>query len=398
MDKGYAMGPDQGDPFHVTTIFTSRLILMMALVFLFVSLLNHQNQMTILILLILGLIGLTNLWSRLAFSKMTFESTLDKHKVFPGEHITLEVAAENAKLLPVWLQVNLRIDPSLFVSETPTCENSYLLWFQRTRFSWTLQALNRGCYPIGHPRITIADLLGFFPRQKIQPDRVEVIVYPKIISIRPVSIPQHIFFGVPGAQSPVQDPVYILGTRDYQSFTPVKFIHWKASARYAKLQEKVCEPSVQEKILIVVDVGLFSTHQATSDFEQMLSAAASMAVNFENRGNAVGFMTNAVISGGASGFVPLGRNRQTLSRILETIARMQMVQDSRLADIFHQHISVLWGISCIFCSHSIDASLVKMKQFYAHKRIPVKYFVSTMGETENTIIPDMIQPIDAICL
>ena len=136
---------------------------------------------------------------------------------------------------------------------------------------------------MGRPHITIADLLGFFPRQKIQPDKIDVIVYPKIIPIRPVLIPRHIFFGIPGAQSPVQDPVYILGTREYQSFTPVKFIHWKASARYAKLQEKVCEPSVQEKILIVVDVGLFFTHQATSDFEQMLSAAASMAVYFKSR-------------------------------------------------------------------------------------------------------------------
>ncbi|WP_300464344.1 DUF58 domain-containing protein [Desulfobacula sp.] len=394
------MDPDQGVPFHVTTIFTSRLILMMALVFLFISLLNHQNQMTLLILLILGLICITKLWSRFAFSKMTFTSILDKHKIFPGERITLDITAENAKLLPVWLQVKVRINPSHFVSDTPLCENSYLLWFQRTRFSWTLQSLKRGCYPIGNPHITIADLLGFFPKQTSHSDRVEVIVYPEIISIRPVSLPQHIFFGVPGAQSPVQDPVYILGTREYQSFTPVKFIHWKASARYAKLQEKVCEPSVQEKILIVVDVGLFFTHQATSDFEQMLSAAASMAVNFENRGNAVGFMTNAVISGGASGFVPLGRNRQTLSRILETIARMQMKQDSRVSDIFHQHISVLWGISCIFCSHSIDSSLVKMKQFYARKRIPVKYFVSTMGEPESnpTIVSDMIQPIDTICL
>ena len=110
-------------------------------------------------------------------------------------------------------------------------------------------------------------------------------------------------------------------------------------------------------------------------------------------------MTNAVIKGNASGFVPLGQNHQTLSQILETMARMQMKQDSRLSDIFHQHISVLWGISCIFCSHSIDSSLVEMKQFYARKRIPVKYFVSTMKDTDNKPIgmSDTIQPIDAIC-
>ena len=400
MDKGILIVTDQNISSHMTTIFTSRLIILIALVFLLIALLNHQNQMTLLILLILGLIASTKIWSRFAFSRITFESKIDKYKVFPGEKIILEVAAENSKFLPVWFQVKVLMDESHFVSDTPICESSFLLWFQKTKFSWKLKSLNRGYFNIGHPRITVADLFGFFPRQKIQQDTIDVIVYPKIIPIRPFSIPDHIFFGVPGAQSPVRDPIYILGTREYQSFTPIKFIQWKASARYNKLQEKVCEPSVQEKILIVVDVDLFHTHHAKKDFEHMLEAVASMAIYFENRGNAVGFMTNAVIKGRKSGFVPLSRNRQNLSRILEIIARMDIAKDSRLSDIFHQHISVLWGISCIFCSHSIDLSIVEMQQFYAHKRIPVKYFVSTMEgvENENTFISDAIQPIESICV
>ena len=385
---------------HMTTIFTEPLIILMALVFLFISLLNHQTQLTILILLVLGMIVFTKFWSRFSFSKMTFDSEIDKNKVFPGEKIRLKIEARNNKLLPVQLQFKLMIDESHFISDTPACENSFLLWFQKTTFSWSLKAMHRGCFNIGHPHIIVADLFGFFPRLKIRQDSVDVIVYPKIIPIRPFSMPEHYFFGVPGAQSPVQDPVYILGTREYQSFTPVKLIHWKASARYDKLQEKVCEPSVQEKILIVVDVELFHTLQAKDDFEIMLEAAASMAVHFESRGNAVGFMTNAVIKGGKPGFVPLNRNRQNLSLILETIARMDMKSGSRLSDIFHQHISVLWGISCIFCSHTIDSSIMELKEFYAHKRIPVKYFVSRTGDTEDgkAFISDTIQEIDSICI
>ena len=385
---------------HMTTIFTEPLIILMALVFLFISLLNHQTQLTILILLVLGMIVFTKFWSRFSFSKMTFDSEIDKNKVFPGEKIRLKIEARNNKLLPVQLQFKLMIDESHFISDTPACENSFLLWFQKTTFSWSLKAMHRGCFNIGHPHIIAADLFNFFPRHKIRQDSVDVIVYPKIIPIRPFSMPEHYFFGVPGAQSPVQDPVYILGTREYQSFTPVKLIHWKASARYDKLQEKVCEPSVQEKILIVVDVELFHTLQAKDDFEIMLEAAASMAVHFESRGNAVGFMTNAVIKGGKPGFVPLNRNRQNLSLILETIARMDMKSGSRLSDIFHQHISVLWGISCIFCSHTIDSSIMELKEFYDHKRIPVKYFVSRTGDTEDgkAFISDTIQEIGSICI
>ena len=385
---------------HMTTIFTAPLIILFALIFLFISLLNYQTQMTVLILLVLGIIAFTKLWSRFAFSKMTIKAKIDTHKIFPEEKITFKITVMNSKLLPVWLQVRVPIDESYFISDTPTCENNFLLWFQKTTFSWSLKAMHRGCFNIGHPHIIVADLFDFFPRQKIWQDTVDVIVYPKIISIRPFSMPEHYFFGIPGAQSPVQDPVYIIGTREYQNFTPAKFIHWKASARYDKLQEKVCEPSVQEKILIVVDVDLFHTHQAKNDFEHMLEAAASMAVYFESKGNAVGFMTNAVIKGGKPGFIPLSRNRQNLSRILETIARMDMIPGSRLLDIFHQHISVLWGINCIFCSYAFDSSIVRMKQFYSRKRIPVKYFVSTTDDTkdENALISNTIQQIDSICL
>lgn len=384
----------------MTTIFTAPVMILIALIFLFISLLNHQLQMTVLILSVLGLVAFAKLWSRFCFSKMAFDSKIDKIRVFPGERIRFKIEARNNKLLPVQLQVKAMMDESHFVSDTPASENSFLLWFQKTKFSWCIKAMHRGCYNIGNPHILVADLFGFFPRQKIWQDPVEVIVYPKIIPIRPFSMPEHYFFGVPGAQSPVQDPVYILGTREYQSFTPVKRIHWKASARYDKLQEKVCEPSVQEKILIVVDVALFHTHKAGDDFEHMLEVAASMAVYFESRGNAVGFMTNAVIQGGKSGFVPVSRNRQTLSKILETIARMDMSPGSRLSDIFHQHVSGLWGINCIFCSHSIDSAIVKMKQFYAHKRIPVKYFVSTTGETKDDkdFMAGTVQQIDSICL
>jgi len=384
----------------MTTIFTEPFIITMALVFLFISLLNHQIQMTVLNLLVLGVIAATRLWSRYSFSGMAVDLEIDKNRVFPGERIRFKIQAGNHKFLPVQVQVNLAIDESHFSPDTALCENSVLLWFQKTTFSFSIKAIRRGCVTVGHPGIMVGDLFNFFPRQKIWQNTVDIIIYPKITAIKPVLMPEHFFFGVPGAQSPVQDPVYILGTREYQSFTPVKRIHWKASARYDKLQEKVCEPSVQEKILIVVDVESFHALQAADDFEIMLEAAASMAVYFENRGNAVGFMTNAVINGKKPGFVPIGRNSQTLSMILETIARMDMRSGSSLMDVFQQHISRLWGINCIFCSHTIDSSIVKMKQFYSHKKIPVKYFVSRTGDTEyeNAFISDTIQHIDTICI
>ena len=76
--------------------------------------------------------------------------------------------------------------------------------------------------------------------------------------LAPFNLPKRDFFGVPGGESPVNDPVYILGTSDYHYGRPSKYIHWKASARYQRLQEKVFDSSEQEKVLFLIDVGEFA--------------------------------------------------------------------------------------------------------------------------------------------
>jgi uncharacterized protein (DUF58 family) len=384
----------------LTSMFTSRFLFYVTLSFFFISLLNYQSEMTVLTLIVLGILFFTMIWSRFSVSNMKVEFKVDKHRVFPDEEIRIDVRAENNKLLPVWLKVTLKFTQSFFVSKSPTSDNCFLLWFQRSSFTWKLTSLKRGCFKIGHPQIAVSDLFGFFPKQQIRNDTTDVIVFPKISGVRPFSLPEQKFFSIPGAQSPVLDPVYIIGTRDYQSSTPVRLIQWKASARLCKLQEKVCEPSIQGKVLLVVDVNLFFENQAEKEFERMLEATASMAVYFESNGNAVGFMTNAKIAGGKPGFVPLSRNRNSLPMILETIARMEMEPECSLIDTFHNHISVLWGINCIFCSYSIDESILKMKAFYTAKRIPVKYFVSsTDALNEDMVVElDSVHKIDSVCL
>ena len=390
------MVKDQPVSNHYTSIFTATFILILALAFLFVSLLLRETLLTVLILLVLGLVALTRLWSRYGFRHMGFESKFERTRVFPGETIRVDLLAQNNKILPVWLEAGMAADGKGLVSMSQNLETAFLLWFQETRFSFDLLALKRGCFSMGRVQITVSDLFRFFTRERVQKDATDIIIFPKIFPVRPFFLPEHGFFGAPGAKSPVQDPVYILGIRDYQSFTPIRHIHWKASARQDKLKEKVCEPSVQEKILIVVDVDLFFAHEAGDDFERMLEAAASMAVFFEDRGKSVGFMTNAVIKGNRPGFIPLRRNFETLSMILETLARMEMKPEKRMPEMFSKHISVLWGVNCIFCSHSMDASIMEMKAYYAGKRIPVRYFVSRPGENEG--LPDPVLPIESIFL
>ncbi|MEJ2726554.1 MAG: DUF58 domain-containing protein, partial [Deltaproteobacteria bacterium] len=189
---------------------------------------------------------------------------VDKRKVFPGETLHLEVEAVNKKFMPVWVQT--RVNPGssfrLLSEEEPFTRESGLLWYQKVCFRWELMAQRRGVHQTGSPGFKVGDLLGFFPREREAEAGPPVIVYPKLVPLKPLPVARRDFFGVPGAESPVQDPVYILGTREYQAWRPARFIHWKASARHNRLEEKVFEPTERGKVLLLLSVDDFAKNGA----------------------------------------------------------------------------------------------------------------------------------------
>ena len=173
---------------------------------------------------------------------------------------------------------------------------------------------------------------------------VQIIVYPKLVELKPVDLRKHDLFGTPGDQSPVKDPVYVMGTHDYFPSRPSRHIHWKASARSLRLQEKIFEPSEQGRIMMVLDAGTFEENQAVDSFEYTLEVIASLILQWTEIGLAVGFMTNGTTQGGDFAVVPTGRNPKQLSTILEVLARLQMRQKTNLSRIMQQRLGPRRGV------------------------------------------------------
>ena len=366
-------GQDRGVP----TIFVTRLMQFFVGVLLFVALLNGLRDLAVLTLLVLVLVFGAKLWSRISLSGIKSHSTVNKQKVFPGEKLTLRINAENKKLLPVWLQVQVPVTGSIYPSsgETTFIKEEGLLWYQRAYFEWDFTAQQRGIHQIGPPQVLAGDLFGFFSKERREEAFHEIIVYPRIVPLKSFPLPKRDFFGIPGAKSPVQDPIYILGTRDYQHGQPAKHIHWKASARHHRLQEKVFEPTEQEKVLLVVDVGQFASLKAEQEFENTLEIVASLAVRMDRRGTALGLVTNGAVVGRGPAIVPIARNRQQLPAILEVLARLQMKSKGDLIDTLRRGLEVHWGMSCVHFSYQEDGTVLAAEQYFKHRKTPVMFFV-----------------------
>ena len=387
---------------RLPSVYVIRMVQFIVGVCLFASLLYGQRELTILALLVLGLMIGTNLWSRLSLSGIKCSSMIDKHRLFPDESLVLHLNAKNTKFLPVWLQVNMQIEGALDYSaaEISFASNCGLLWYQQTRLKYSLVARHRGIYRVGAAHIKVGDIFGFFPREKRTAGDIDVIVYPRLVPLKPLSLPNRDFFGLAGARSPVQDPIYILGTRDYQHGRPARHIHWKASARHNRLQEKIFEPSEQEKVLLTIEVSQFEKANASEQFERTLEVVGSLAVQSYQQGYAVGLVTNGMVKGGPP-FVSMGRSPQQLASILEILARLKMKAEANLADILNRNLESSWGFSGVHFSYEHDEEALATAHYFSHRRIPmifVRCVSKPQWEMEGHRLGAKLYCLDEICI
>jgi uncharacterized protein (DUF58 family) len=313
---------------------------------------------------------------------------LDKQRGFPGETFIFSVRIRNAKVLPVLAQLSLSFSKDFRSADRQSelKKNCSLLWYQEVNFRCHLNALRRGVYRLGAGELRVGDLFGFYTRNADTAAGMDVIIYPRLIPLKPVSLPRRDFFGIPGSKSPIEDPVYLYGTRDYQSGRPARYIHWKASARLTQLQEKICEPAAQEKILLIIAVNHFFKNQAHSEFEKILEVAASAAVNFDRAGFAVGLVTNGELKGGGSQVLQVGRGYQQIPNVLETLARLQMTPAADLGDILRRGLKLPWGTTGVSLTYDSAESCKEVLAFFNHRRGPL---VSVVSRLIPSSVPDL---------
>jgi uncharacterized protein (DUF58 family) len=349
----------------------------------FIALINGRWDLTFLSFLLLSMAYGAKIWSRLSLNRVICSYKVDKTRVFPKESLNLEVQVENSKFLPIWLRMHLPLNGSMGTpgGEVNLTKESGLLWYQRVTFVWTLSALRRGVHSIGPPSLEIGDLLGFYRKKKRVPQVIQVLVYPRLVALKSFPLPKRELFGIPGSPSPVSDPVYLLGTRDYQPWRPARYIHWKASARHCRLQEKVCETTVQTKVLLAVDVEQFAGKHAEEDFEKTLEVVASLAVSLDKQGCPLGLIANGLVEGGRQPVVPVARSAHQLPAILEMLARLRLEPGEDLTLTLKDALGVQWGVTCVHFAYEADGSSISGEFFSKHK-IPTVMISCRPGGSE----------------
>jgi uncharacterized protein (DUF58 family) len=347
--------------------------LAVAVVVLAAVLLRNSLLFTMgLILLLIGLASL--LWSRYCLAAVSYQRRLGTNRLFFGEQTDLWVEVTNAKPLPLaWLRCEdeipgaLRIEPETRISRYSTGRRIMvnlfsLRWYERITRRYRITGAQRGAWIFGPVQLTSGDIFGFSVKRAEITETDILLVYPRIVPITTLGLPARHPFGEERAERRViEDPMRLMGVRDYQQGDSFRHIHWKASARRQDLQTKVFEPSASRLFLIFLNVDTFRNRLEGADpevREYAITAAASIGRWAWERGETVGLYSNGSLPGGGRLRVPAGSRPDQAVRILEGLARIRAITLGSIEQILQiETESLRYGSTIVVVTSVVDEVL-----------------------------------------
>lgn len=332
---------------HTRRRMLSELWLLIAVIFAGVGILSKQRTLLVAPLLFLTVLGVARVWERNVFRSITYRRVLSPRRAFIGETIELAVELDNRKLLPVgWLCLSeilpggLRLVKSQLLSEARTQANELydvfaMRWYERVRKRYTVRCTQRGYFRLGPARFTSGDMFGIFKTQAIDRHHDWLIVYPKVYPLEALGLPMTDPFGDFEAQQRIfEDPLHVIGVRDYQHGDTFRRIHWKASARRQNLQSKVYESTASHNLVFFLNIAIFDQPwkgTIPDVLERLISVTASLANYAIEQRYAAGVVVNSGVPNSEQNIkVPPGRSPQQLTRILEALAAVTPVANASI--------------------------------------------------------------------
>lgn len=321
-------------------------------------------------MLALALAVIPELWYRFCFAGVVYRRQLGERRVFFGETIPLRLSAENRKVLPLpWLEVEDEFPEALGLQGGKLAPHHKprrvllatalsLWWFQRVSRRYQVRCVARGVFTLGPVRLRSGDPFGLLTREQRFEELDTLLVYPPILPVERFGLPSRHPFGEQAAQRRLlEDPLRVIGARDWLPGDDLRRVHWKATARAMTLQSKVYEPTTTWTLALFLNVNSFPNPALGVNpdlLELTMAAAASVAAWAVEQGYAVGLFSNGVqaltevdepppAAGAASAKEGFGAarvrlrpssRREQLPRVLEALARLVPFWGSSMEELF----------------------------------------------------------------
>ena len=292
-------------------------------------------------------------WSRRSLAQVQTKRQFNSH-AFLGEKVQVDLHVRNQGWLPVpWLELRETL-PVALVGPNHFQSVIHLGPRDKASFEYSFDARRRGYYPIGPLSISTGDILGLRDTLQAQNPADHLVVYPKIIPFAAVEIPSRSPQGTLRHSLPLfEDPTQVFGKREYTSGDSLRRIDWKASASTGRLQVKLFEPSIALETFLVLNLnGEDYYYRSRLDSTELaIVIAASLSNWIIEKRQIVGMLVNGrdpLTADGKPQAIHPHKGKRHLMRLLETLARVEIAENSALVPLLQrQRYQLAWGTSLI---------------------------------------------------
>lgn len=258
---------------------------------------------------------------------LSLENKPFKKRMLVGENDELSFVLRNDSKLPV-IRAQCYIKPGELLKVTD--ERLYktdipLHPFSKTTVKIPIHAVKRGWGRIQSLQLTVYDpfhLASVILTYDLL-IHTEIIIYPRQLAFSRLNELKKLSGGdVPQRSSLFFDYTQILGIRDYEPMDPLKYVHWKASARTGQLQTKLYEKVSGIYWTIVFIINNEDANKLSGEeVEKALSHAAYMTQFAEKHGIAFEIYFNVKSRPGSSGmYLEMDTGKNHLMKTWEVLA------------------------------------------------------------------------------
>ena len=197
--------------------------------------------------------------------------------VFEDDTVTVEVELRNRSFLPRFM-ISLREHCPL---AAPGDEERGFLFGMlgprgRVRTTYDLSCYKRGVYTFGPLQAHTSAPFGLFRSRRRVEAPLDVTVYPKALPMQATFGPGHLQGRLPHTGPPALGGEF-RGSREYQTGDHYRSIHWRNSARQAKLMVKEFDQLPQGEVTVAFETALDLGDGKDTTLEYSIKIAASLA-------------------------------------------------------------------------------------------------------------------------
>lgn len=292
-------------------------------------------------------------WDRIVSKHLRISRSFEVENCYVGDVLDLKIIAENSSRLPMsFVSMDMAMPEGVNFGQPAEQPRIRILTHLGPRQSWAQShpvCFNkRGYYLFSNTNYLNTDYYGVAQHQGQLRDCLEMHVYPPLRPLSDLLVDMRLFNGIKEQQRwMLEDPLLVVGSRDYSVTDPMKYVHWSATAKTNRLQSKKMAFTTESSAMLVLSVQL--TDQYWNGWngqalELMVETAAAICHSYETAGHKYGIASNCPITEGSGGVLSLpSSGRKHYHQVFRILSKLNGYASSGL-DALLGHVCKQVGI------------------------------------------------------